>query len=109
MTEAESLASLRAAYDAANSALERAQDLSASTAVIARLDDAADLALRSLAQAMKETLTIENQHMEEIKQELDQITTQLKNDLKQNKSIVAMVETVDKVVKLAAALASAFA
>jgi hypothetical protein len=109
MTQEDALSSLRAAYDAANAALEKAQDAGADPKIVARLNDAADLALRSLAQAMKETLTVANQHTVEIQAELDKNTAQLKADLKSDQALTDVIGTVDQVVKLAAALASAFA
>jgi hypothetical protein len=109
MTQDEALASLRAAYDTANDALEKAQDDDADASTVNRLNDAANFALRCLTQAIKEEMTVDNQHTQEIQTELDAATAQLKTDLKKDQQIASVVTTVDQVVKLAGALASAFA
>jgi hypothetical protein len=109
MTQDDALASLKTAYDAANDALEKAQDGGADATTVNRLNDAANFALRCLTQAMKEQLTVNNQHTQEIQNELDAATTKLKTDLKNDQQIANVVTEVDQLVKLAGALASAFA
>jgi hypothetical protein len=109
MTQDDALASLRAAYDAANDALEKAQDDDVGAATVNRLNDAANFALRCLAQAIREEMTVDNQHTQEIQSELDAATARLKTDLMKDQQIASVVTAVDQVVKLAGALASAFA